>query len=65
MHAWEHATSGLFMLDAATRPVIIFDSINSGYINRTSIDLSGHVGDAAVYTPPKFRLGRRRLNGLG
>lgn len=59
--AWEHAASMIFRLDAATKPVIVFDSINSRYINSTSVDLSGNVEDAAVYTISNLTL---EVNGL-
>ena len=54
--AWEYTTSDIVAMDAATPPVIVFDSINNNYINTTHIALSGHVEDVAVYTIPDITL---------
>ncbi|CAG0987352.1 hypothetical protein METP2_02352 [Methanosarcinales archaeon] len=59
--AWEHATSEVIRLDAAIKPVIVFDSIRGMYINRTTINLTGHVEDAAVYTLSSITL---EVNGI-
>lgn len=59
--AWEHATSEVTRLDAATRPVTVLDSIRGMYINRTNINLTGHVEDAAVYTLSNITL---EVNGI-
>lgn len=59
--AWEHATAEVFKQDAAYKPVIIFDSLPSTYINSTATKLSGHVEDAAAYTIPNITIA---VNGV-